>query len=993
MEKKLPSIVARKWSLAIASFTLMLLAAAVSAQPVLVKDLTRPGHSFVTANGQLFFAEDDSLITGNAGALHFVKDLNEQILFISEETIGNKVFIVTTNGTANGLWVSTGTSASTIKIANYPLIRPLKKVGTDLYLVIDNGSNGQELWKLNSSNALMMLKDINPGAASSFGTVSYQDNASYITVSNGQVYFSATDATGKDLWRTDGTTAGTVKAVDMEFDTWFQLTDVNGTMFFERQTVDDYYGDPVTQLWKTQGTAASTVMVKDFGSDYQYNNLERFISYQGKLYFIHYHGIPQEDLWVSDGTTAGTTFMSALNIDGYLSYLVPVENYMVYAGNSQGFNHGIYKIDLTNGARSEVRTLNRYFETYNGQEYLDITVAGDRLYFIEHSVPESEYPSEPDKYVLFESTSPFTPATTKSMKDLYNFAYFNTKNITIESGNNIFFTTQDSEGAMKLWYYDPDNSACGTPGGLTREVWTNISGNNVTSIPLTTPPNRVEQVTSFAGPVNEGDRYGARYRGYLCVPVTGSYKFMIASDDYSELFLSTTAFPEQKRRIAYVHGATKRGEYTKYPSQQSAMITLQANTKYYIEATHKEGGTYDHIMVAMQYPNGTIENPIQGSHLIPFNNNKAPVVAITSPENNQEFAPGDNISITADASDSDGSIVKVEFYLNGNHYNNELLGSDATAPYQAGWYACCPEGTYTITAKAYDNAGGTSSSTITIHRIACSATGQIKREVWTNVTGQQVSTIPVSKAPTSTGYLTSLEGPLNAGDYYGARIRGYICPPTDGEYTFYISSDDHSELWLSTDADPANKRKIAYVFGATGRRVFTKYPTQTSVKIYLQRNKKYYVEVLHKENLGYDHVTVGWTLPNGLAQVPIPGSVLSPYEGGTAPTDATMARAATEQMAAEESTTEEMMVSLTPNPVKTGKVTLNTRGFNLDRESRIRVQVVSMTGEVIHDTEVSCGSDCNAVDIELAGKVRKGIYLVKGTVNGKLFTERMVVEE
>jgi ELWxxDGT repeat protein len=982
------TFVARKWSLAIASFTSLLLTAAVSAQPLLIKDLTRPGHSFVTANGQLFFAEDDSLITGTAGALHFVKELNEQIQFISEETIGNKVFIITTNGTANGLWVSTGTSSSTIKIANYPLIRPLKAVGTDLYLVIDDGTHGKELWRLNSSNALMMLKDINPGTASSFGTVSYQNNASYITVSNGQVYFSATDPTGKDLWRTNGTTAGTVKAVDMEFDTWFQLTDVNGTMFFERQTVDDYYGDRVTQLWKTQGTSASTVLVKDFGSDYQYNNLERFISYQGKLYFIHFHGIPQEDLWVSDGTTAGTTFMAELNIDGYLSYVVPVDKYMVYAGNSQGFNLGIYKIDITTGARSEVRQLNRYFETYYGQEYMDITVAGDRLYFIEHSVPESEYPSGPDRFVLFESTSPYTPATSKSMKDLYNFAYFNTKNITVESGNNIFFTTQDSQGAMKLWYYDPDNTACGTTGGLTREVWTNISGNNVTSIPLSTPPTRVETVTSFAGPVNEADRYGARYRGYLCVPVTGSYKFFIASDDYSELFLSTTAFPANKRRIAYVHGATKRGEYTKYPSQQSVLITLQANTKYYIEATHKEGGTYDHIMVAMQYPNGTMENPIFGSHLIPFNTNKPPVVTITSPEDGQEFAPADNITITADASDADGSIVKVEFYVSGGGYNNEFLGSDDSAPYQAGWYSCCPEGTFTITAKAYDNAGGVSSTSITINRVACSATGQIKREVWTNVRGQQVSTIPVNATPTSTGYLTSLEGPVNVGDYYGARISGYLCPPTDGEYTFYISSDDHSELWLSDGADPANKQKIAYVYGATKRREWTKYPTQTSAKIYLRENKKYYIEVLHKENLGYDHVAVGWTLPNGASEMPIPGTRLSPYEGNAAAAEA-MALAAP----VEEQSSEEMRVSLTPNPVKSGRVTLNTESFTVDQDSKIRVQVVSMTGEVVHESEVFCSSDCNAIDIELAGKVRRGIYMVKGSVNGKLFMERMVVEE
>ena len=45
---------------------------------------------------------------------------------------------------------------------------------------------------------------------------------------------------------------------------------------------------------------------------------------------------------------------------------------------------------------------------------------------------------------------------------------------------------------------------------------------------------------------------------------------------------------------------------------------------------------------------------------------------------------------------------------------------------------------------------------------------------------------------------------------------GYVTPPTTGYYTFWIASDDNSELWLSTDANPANKVRIAYVGGCHG---------------------------------------------------------------------------------------------------------------------------------------------------------------------------------
>src|SRR5687768_13536724 len=120
MGKNLPSLFnARKWSLAIATFTLMLLSAAVSAQPVLLKDLSGKNHSFVSADGQLYFAQGDSLFTGNAGSVSFVKELNEPIRYISPITIGTKVFILTTTAEGFGLWVSTGTAASTLRVASF----------------------------------------------------------------------------------------------------------------------------------------------------------------------------------------------------------------------------------------------------------------------------------------------------------------------------------------------------------------------------------------------------------------------------------------------------------------------------------------------------------------------------------------------------------------------------------------------------------------------------------------------------------------------------------------------------------------------------------------------------------------------------------------------------------------------------------------------------------------------------------------------------------
>ncbi|HEX8530676.1 MAG TPA: hypothetical protein VF646_11660, partial [Cytophagales bacterium] len=105
---------------------------------------------------------------------------------------------------------------------------------------------------------------------------------------------------------------------------------------------------------------------------------------------------------------------------------------------------------------------------------------------------------------------------------------------------------------------------------------------------------------------------------------------------------------------------------------------------------------------------------------------------------------------------------------------------------------------------------------------------------------------------------------------------------TTGSYTFYISGDDDCELWLSTDANPANKVRIAHVTGGwTASRDWTKYTTQTSTARSLTANTNYYVEVLHKEGGGGDNVAVGWTGP-GISTISVIGAAnLAPYSPGT----------------------------------------------------------------------------------------------------------------
>ncbi len=143
---------------------------------------------------------------------------------------------------------------------------------------------------------------------------------------------------------------------------------------------------------------------------------------------------------------------------------------------------------------------------------------------------------------------------------------------------------------------------------------------------------------------------------------------------------------------------------------------------------------------------------------------------------------------------------------------------------------------------------------------------------------------------------------------YGTQIIGYFYPPATGDYVFYLAADDGSNLYLSTDADPANKKLIAQETGWSPVRAFTtigggstveaknsqtftgtewptKDPANGGARITLQANRAYYIEALSKEGGGGDNLAVAVQDPNFVidASLPIPGQYLSTIDKTSGP--------------------------------------------------------------------------------------------------------------
>jgi len=125
------------------------------------------------------------------------------------------------------------------------------------------------------------------------------------------------------------------------------------------------------------------------------------------------------------------------------------------------------------------------------------------------------------------------------------------------------------------------------------------------------------------------------------------------------------------------------------------------------------------------------------------------------------------------------------------------------------------------------------------------------------------------RPPDFTSAYQQFGGPWGARDNYASRVFGYFVPPSNGNYVFFLSSDDQSNLYLSTDDKPANKKLIAQEAGWSNQYQWqtigggstidakrsdqfanTEWPDFWTIT--LQANRRYYIEILQDEGGGGD---------------------------------------------------------------------------------------------------------------------------------------------
>jgi glucose/arabinose dehydrogenase len=166
---------------------------------------------------------------------------------------------------------------------------------------------------------------------------------------------------------------------------------------------------------------------------------------------------------------------------------------------------------------------------------------------------------------------------------------------------------------------------------------------------------------------------------------------------------------------------------------------------------------------------------------------------------------------------------------------------------------------------------------------AAGAGKSLVAERWNGVGGTTVEELTKSdtyrkQAPAQQVTLDGLELPRTGDKDYGARIRGYLVPPVDGDYRFWIAADDRGVLFLSTDETPGSKIVVAFTPQSTNAGEYEKNPEQITGPIALQAGQRYYFEVLYKQGDNKDNLSVAWQIPGQERRV-IGGEYLEGYQG------------------------------------------------------------------------------------------------------------------
>ncbi len=358
--------------------------------------------------------------------------------------VGNELFFAASDATHGvQLWETNGTAAGTVRLTDgndaNGGIDPgnLTAVGNTVYFTADDGVHGDQIWESNGT-----------AAGTAMVTDSTGLNPYDLTDADGTLYFDASGPDGVQLFESNGTAAGTVMVTDIPGTSSHpgcypaDLTAAGGSLYFAATE-----GGDDTQLWMTDGTAAGTVPLTSGGAS-SGGTMPQSLSWAGgPLYFTGYDATNKFQLWTSNGTTAGTyrvTSGNATTTGLDPQFVTATPGGTVYFAA----NDGVHGTQLWSSNGTTATMLTDVNVAGGGLSPTDLTMVGDELYFAGDGVDGTQ---------LWESNG--TAAGTAMVADINGTTTAGVTDIT-DAGGTVYFVASTQQSGFQIW--QTNGTASGT---------------------------------------------------------------------------------------------------------------------------------------------------------------------------------------------------------------------------------------------------------------------------------------------------------------------------------------------------------------------------------------------------------------------------------------------------------------------------------------------------------------------------------------------------
>jgi len=315
----------------------------------------------------------------------------------------------------------------------------IASVNGSLFFQAVDAKNGSELWKIDGvTQEVSLVKDIYPGDRYS--------TPEQITEFNGIAIFSAETDLGRELWVSDGTEQGTFMLKDIWQGSGSSspsgFKSIGAYLLFSATDQNGY-----DQLWKTDGTTAGTEIVGIQGVQFS----SKFNTACGSdVYYSATNELNGTELWKSDGTVMGTNLVKDIvagetgSSPGSISCF---QDGIVFSAWQDGTGSELWKSNGTAAGTYVIKDINPGSSSSSPHGFVEL---GNQILF---SAESEQYGRE-----LWISDG--TSQGTQLLLDLVDGTFSSSPHQFIKSNGKVFFTAKNSVFKLNLWV--TDGTASGT---------------------------------------------------------------------------------------------------------------------------------------------------------------------------------------------------------------------------------------------------------------------------------------------------------------------------------------------------------------------------------------------------------------------------------------------------------------------------------------------------------------------------------------------------